>query len=373
LVTGKRAMKHIITLTGALALTTTLAQAGALDHTGQSVAVIFEQGNYVELSFGHVTPHVSGTAIPGLGGFDSGNMAKSYSQVGMAVKTKLNENLDLAVIFDQPFGANVSYPTGTSYFAAGSTAKLSTADITTVLKYRTANNVSFYGGLRYELMDAKATVPFVASYDVASDQSAGLGYVIGVAYEKPEIALRVALTYNSKISHDFNTTESSLLTGGLPVAGTTSTDSPQSVNLEFQSGVAKDTLVFGSIRWVDWTSFVIDPAGYPAPSPLVAYDSDIVTYTLGVGRKFNDHWAGSIALGFEDQVGGFASNLGPTDGRASVTIGAAYTADNKMKISGGISYVRIGDAQTTLDGTNAASNFTGNHALGAGIKVSYSF
>jgi long-chain fatty acid transport protein len=44
-----------------------------------------------------------------------------------------------------------------------------------------------------------------------------------------------------------------------------------------------------------------------------------------------------------------------------------------MKISGGISYVRIGDAQTTLDGTNAASNFTGNHALGAGIKVSYSF
>ena len=120
-----------------------------------------------------------------------------------------------------------------------------------------------------------------------------MSYLVWVAYEKPEIALRVALTYNSKISHDFDTVERSALTGGVDLAGTTTVESPQSVNLEFQSGVAKDTLVFGSIRWVDWSNYVIDPTYYTPPSPLVSYDSDTVTYTLGVGRRFNEHWEGA--------------------------------------------------------------------------------
>jgi long-chain fatty acid transport protein len=366
-------MKHIITALGALAMTTTLAQAGGVDRSGQSIASIFEAGDYVELSFGNVSPEVTGTAVAALGGFSSGDMAGGYNQIGMAVKTKLNDHWDLGVILDQPFGAKVSYPTGTNYFAQGSTAELNTTALTTVLKYKTDNNISIFGGLRYELMDAKASVPFVASYKVDSDQSSGLGYLVGVAYEKPEIALRVALTYNSKITHDFNTVESSLLTGGANVAGTTSVDSPQSVNLEFQSGVAKDTLVFGSVRWVDWSSFVIDPAGYPAPSPLVSYDSDTVTYTLGVGRRFNENWSGSVSIGFEDQVGGFASNLGPHDGKTSITIGAAYTTASKLKISGGVSYIRIGDAQTSLNDVTAASNFSDNTAIGVGMRISYAF
>ncbi|MDB5660870.1 MAG: hypothetical protein JWS10_3485 [Cypionkella sp.] len=369
-------MKHIITAVGALAMTTTLAQAGGVDRSGQSVASIFESGNYVEFSFGRVSPDVSGTSSANLGpfgGFSSGDMARGYNQIGMAVKTKLNDHWDLGVIFDQPFGAKVDYPSGTNYFAQGSTAELNASALTTVLKYRTDNNISIFGGLRYELMDAKASVPFVAGYVVDSDQSSGLGYLVGVAYEKPEIALRVALTYNSKISHDFNTVESSLLTGGFDVDGKTTVDSPQSVNLEFQSGVAKDTLVFGSVRWVDWSEFVIDPTNYPPADPLVFYNSDTVTYTLGVGRQFNENWSGSVAIAFEDQSGGFASNLGPHDGRTSITLGAAYTTANKLKISGGVSYIRIGDAKTTLDDVNAASDFSDNSAVGVGMRISYAF
>ena len=366
-------MHKILTAIGALAMTTAAAHAGGIDRSGQSIGAIFETGDYAEFSFGNISPKISGKAVASLGGFVSGDMVASYTQVGGAVKTKLSDSLDFAVILDQPFGADVAYPTGTNYFAQGSLATLSTTDLTAILKYRTASNFSVYGGLRYETMSASAKVHFVAQYKVKSDTQSDIGYVVGVAYEKPEIALRVALTYNSKIAHDFGVVDSSLLTGGANVPGTTSIESPQSVNLDFQSGVAKDTLVFGSIRWVNWSAFVIDPPRYPAPGPLVSYDEDTITYNIGVGRKFNDNWAGSISLGYESQAGGFASNLGPTDGRTSVTIGAAYTTANKVKIAGGISYVQIGNAQTTLNDTTAASDFKGNSAVGLGLRISYAF
>ncbi len=372
-------MKHQLTALGVLALTTTAAFSGGIDRSGQSILAIFEKGNYAELSFGHVTPDVSGV---GAGtapnpaqptpGQSSGNMAEAYNQMGLAVKTDLNDSLSFALIMDQPFGANVSYPAGSTYYARGSTATLKTTALTGVLKYTLPSNVSVYGGLRYETMSAEASIPFVASYTVESDTSSGVGYLVGVAYEKPEIALRVALTYNSKITHDFNTVESSLLTGGLPVTGTTSVDAPQSVNLEFQSGVAKDTLVFGSIRWVDWSSFVIDPTNYPPASALVSYDSDTITYSIGVGRRLNENWAVAASVGYEAPTGGFSSNLGPTDGKTSITLGATYTKDN-MKITGGVSYVSIGDAQTTLAAGLPAANFEGNHAVGVGIKVGFTF
>ena len=149
-------------------------------------------------------------------------------------------------------------------------------------------------------------------------------------------------------------------------------ETPQSVNLEAQSGIAKDTLLFGSIRWVNWSSFSVDPANYPPADPLVSYANDTTSYTLGVGRRFNENWSAAISVGYEAASGGFASNLGPTDGRRSVTLGATYTQD-KMKISAGVSYVDIGDAQTTLAAGLPAGTFAKNHAIGVGMKVGFTF
>ena len=57
-------------------------------------------------------------------------------------------------------------------------------------------------------------------------------------------AARVALTYNSAISYDLPTTESSFSRtnpmASVTTPSTTNTETPQSVNLEFQSGVAKN-------------------------------------------------------------------------------------------------------------------------------------
>lgn len=374
-------MNKILIAAAAVATTVTSAQAGGVERTTQSLAVLFERGNYAELSFGSVRPKVSGVGAGTTGnaaqptpGAQSGDMSGDYTQIGLAVKTALNDSLDFALILDNPFGADVNYPVS-SYFAQGSTAELKSSALTAVLRYKIGENFSVMGGLRSQTLEAVANVPFIAGYSVTGEKDRGLGYVVGVAYEKPEIALRVALTYNSKIKHELATTE--FIGGGGPFTSTTSTDTPQSVNLEAQSGIATDTLLFGSIRWVDWSAFSIAPQQYVGETgvPLVSYDNDTTTYTLGLGRRFNDNWSGAVSVSYEKSHGGFSSNLGPTDGRLGVTLGGTYTRDN-MKITAGVSYVDIGDADTTLAPKEfgiTAANFRGNKAVGFGMKVGYTF
>ena len=371
-------MMKMATIIGVMALSGNAALAGGVDRSGQSVVVLFEKGNYAEFSLGVVQPDVSGVGAAVTPGQSSGDMAGDYVTFSGAYKHQFNDRISAAIIFDQPFGANVDYPAGTGYFAQGSTAELNSNALTGVVKYTLPSNISLIGGLRYQTLGAKAFIPFVtqgptfAPYSANGKTDSAVGYLVGAAFEKPEIALRVALTYNSKVKHDLPTAETSVL-GAL--SSSTPVNTPQSVNLEVQSGIAANTLLFGSVRWVEWSKFDISPTQYKTLTggkSLVSYDSDTISYTLGLGRKFNEQWSGAVTLGYEAPTGGFASNLGPTDGYWSIGIGGSYTKDN-MKISGGIRYVSIGDADTTLGGNVAAANFTGNSAIGAGIKVGFTF
>jgi long-chain fatty acid transport protein len=347
-------------------LAATGAHAGGVERSTQSVAILFETGRYAELSFGRFSPDVSGVS-PLSPGNSSGDMAGDYNSWSLGYKMDIGDRMAFAVILDQPIGANVNYPAATLYPLRGSTATLSSSAITALLKYKFENNVSVYGGLRYETVHGEVSLPTVAAYTLNTNHDSELGYVVGVSWEKPEIAARVALTYNSAITHSLESRET---LGPGVVNGTFDTEVPQSVNLEFQSGIAKDTLLFGSIRWVDWTSFIIDPPAYPAPlGNLVDYASDRVTYNLGIGRKFNEHWSGAVTLGYEKADGERTGNLGPSDGVKSIGLAASYTMDN-MKITGGIRYVSIGDATTN---PAVSGVFTDNSGVGVGIKIGYSF
>ena len=372
-------MRHLKYAVGAAVLCATTAHAGGIDRSGQSVSVIFEDGNYAELSLGVVAASVSGTSVAALGSRDSGDMAGNFIAFSGAYKHQFTDALSGALIIDQPYGANVDYPVSTFYYAQGSTAELVSNAVTGVLRYKLPSNVSVFGGLRYQTLSAKAFIPFVTPvpgvtppYSANGANDGGVGYLIGAAFEKPEIALRVALTYNSEIKHMLATAETSVF-GALNT--TTPITTPQSVNLEIQSGIAKNTLLFGSIRWVEWSKFDISPKVYGALTSggsLVSYDADTITYSVGVGRKFSDAFSGAVTIGYEGPTGGFASNLGPTDGFWSIGVGGTYTQDN-MKITGGVRYVAIGDADTTLNKTTAAANFTGNSAIAAGVKIGFTF
>lgn len=359
-------MKRILMASVAVVAGGTAAMAGGIDRSGQGIGVLFEKGRYLELSFGLVSPSVEGRDVATA---PTGDVAGTHSQFGFGYKYDISDQLSMALIIDQPFGADISYAL-TSPVLGGTSAKAETWGVSGILRYKFNEAFSVHGGLKMHYAEGNIRLQG-AAYDLLSGYSVNLagdwapGYLVGIAYEKPEIALRVALTYNSAITHNFDTTQTLA-----PPITVTEVETPQSVNLDFQTGIAKDTLVFGSIRWADWSSFKIDPPGFPGDG-LVDLE-DTVTYSLGVGRRFNETWAGSISLTYEPKgTDPLVSPLSPTDGRFGATIGASYTKDN-MKVSGGVNYTWLGDAQPQTVGDSRGS-MTGSTAIGVGVKVGWSF
>lgn len=359
-------MKTLGVSTAALLACSTATFAGGLDRSGQGIGALFEDGNMVELSFGSVAPSVNGTF---LGAVSSGNVGADYTQTSLSLKMDLNPQISFAFIIDQPFGASVDYgDADVGYPIGGSTAEFRSTGLTLAGRYKFNDNFSVHAGLRQVSIDADVAVitpgpDYVATY--ASDASTG--YLVGAAYERPDIALRVALTYNSAM--DFShATQLQVAPGVFAPVPDTAYTMPQSVNLDFQTGVAANTLVFGSIRWAEWTATQINSYLY-TDNPIVGYEVDTVSYSIGIGRKFSEQFSGAISVGYEAANNNLADNLSPTDGYTSIQVGGTHKITDALELTGGVRYILLGDA--TTEGFGA--EFADNTALAVGVSIGYRF
>ncbi|MES0825444.1 OmpP1/FadL family transporter [Ruegeria sp. SCP11] len=375
-------MKKALLQACAVCVGATGAYAGGLDRSGQGVNILFEEGSVVQFRLGYTNPDVSGSQ----GGVDSGNVAKDFFTPHLAYKHSFSDRVDFALIYDEPFGADIEYPSNyplsiNPAAAVGGRTDVLRAEadvdaITALIRYKFDGGFSAIGGLRGQRLKANVAVPAAAGYEVDTDSDIAFGYVVGVAWEKPEIAARVSLTYNSKITHDISETESfNFVPPVFPPTAILITDeteteieSPQSINLDFQTGVAPKTLLFGSIRWVDWPQTVFAPPNYVdiVGDNLVDYADDTFTYSLGLGYQFSDQFSGAVTAGYETSTGSEVTNLGPTDGFWSLGLGGTYSLE-RAQISGGVRYTDIGDATTTTGG-----EFSGNSAWSVGFQITYS-
>lgn len=344
-------------------LSAAAADAGGIDRSGQSISDIFQAGTVAKFSFGAVSPRLSGVG--------TGDVGQGFGTASASYKTDLNDRLSVAIIWDQPFGSDVNYTTNPATSALGGTiAQVDSNAVTGVLRYKFDNGFSVHGGLRAQTASGRVSLSGQAfagiggaySLDLARDT--GFGYLAGVAYERPDIALRVALTYNSEIDHDFDSVDSRADNVN------TSTSTPESLNLEFQSGIAKDTLLFGSVRYAAYDDFTLPAAGLGGLN--LASIEDSTDYTIGIGRKLNDTWSISAVLGFsgggDDRT---QSALAPVGDSTSLGLAAIYTYEN-VKVTTGIRYTDIGDTTATVGG-NPVTQFEDNSALSAGISVAYTF
>lgn len=361
-----------------LLLGATPVLAGGIERTNQSIAPIFETGDYLELGFTHVSPSVSGhDLLPGTPG--TGDVAKSYNTYSLAYKHDFTPQISGTIILDTPFGADISYPLGKSVMLGGTAVDVSSTQVTGILRWHGDNGFGVHGGLRVSRADATVDLSGMAygpisGYSARMGADTAVGWLLGVSYEIPDIAARVALTYNSPIKHDFDTTESGLPVPSLNGNSRTEVHTPRSWNLDFQTGVAADTLVFGSIRWVKWSEFKVDPKGFTTVVGDGLVDlEDSTTFTLGIGRKFNDTWSGSAAFTYEKPGKDLVSPLAPTAGRKGITLAAIYTRDN-MKLTTGINYTWLGDAKPeTGTPDTARAQMEDNHALTVGMRLGISF
>jgi long-subunit fatty acid transport protein len=367
-------MKNFTTAGAILFMTTSMVQALGLDRSGQNIGIIFEDAeNYVELSYGSISPSVSGTDAASQ---PTGNVSQDYSQFGFGFKHQYSDAFSAAFIFDQPYGADILYPASTPVFA-GTAADVNSEAYTVMGRYELGNGFSFQGGVRAQSIDADVTLGGgaygpLSGYNLQADGDHEFGYLVGAAYERPDIALRVALTYFSAIDHQLDTIET---LGVFPPNSQTTVTTPQAVNLDFQTGIAADTLLFGSIRWADYEQTIVSPTVFGVATSggsLTDFDTDF-TYNIGVGRRFTDAFSASISAGYEAEGDVLVSALIPTNGNYSVAVGGAYDFSNGMELSGGVRYIVIGDADiATGDGTVGAS-FEDNSAVAVGMKIAYSF
>jgi long-chain fatty acid transport protein len=361
-------MRNLLTSVGALALAATAANAGGIERSRLSYGLLYEDGNYAEFGLSQVSPEVVGTYPIAFGGGSTGDMANDYLSWSISYKHQFSDRLHMGLFINTPYGADAEYAQG---IYTGLNATWESKQIAGVLRYEVTSSISVLGGLRYVMSEANIALPALlaggAPYS-ATGKTADVGYIVGAAFEKPEIALRVALTYESGMTHDFPTTETWAPFGGA-LQTTTSIEIPQTLALDFQSGVAKDTLVFGSIRWSEWSQWSVSPPGWfgVTGQEVTGFDNDVMSYQLGVGRKLSDNLSVFARIGYEKANGGVASRLAPTDGTRSIGIGGSYKMDN-VKITGGIEYAKVGDA---VDGSGVV--FAGNDALGFGLSVGFSF
>lgn len=363
-----RCIWRATTATAALLLTSPMTFAGGIERQGDPSQILFEEGkNYLEFSAITVNPTISGNPLPGIPAGPTGNIADSYQTYTLGYKRQLNDRLALAFVIDEPVGASLAYTSPLAFFS-GSSAEVSAIAYTGMAKYQVNERFSVYGGLRLVGIDGDITVnsPVTLSspYSLSVSKDYQVGYLAGVAYEIPDIALRIAATYESKTTHNFRDNT------GAPFE----VEIPQSFTLHAQTGIAPKTLLFGSAKWREWSNFNVQPPDFftfvpgvgPVNTPVASGTSDIWTYELGIGHKFTDNWSGAAVIGYEKDLGDTVGNFSGTDGFISYGLAVSYETDD-WKVTTGVRYIDLGSADSSV------TAFSGNSAVSAGVKVSYTF
>ncbi|MGO7213082.1 OmpP1/FadL family transporter [Rhizobium ruizarguesonis] len=354
-------MKTTTLLTGFVGcLFVTPAMGGGFDILGQPNDVLFEPGRYAEFGLGLGSPNVNGDITAAGPPFASGDTAPTLPFYNGAFKADINEQFSGAVIVDNPYGRKLEYNRGP---LSGLSGEVESIAITGLLRYNLSDRFSVFGGPRLQRLGGNTDISVFAGgiptgfAKVEFEDTWAVGYVVGAAFEIPEAHVRIAVTYNSAIDYDLDTSGA--------YVGTTNVKTPQSVNIDLQAPISLSTLVFATVRWAEWSETTISPPGYPLGS--LTHFNDTMTYRLGAVQMFSENWAGFAALTYEPKTDISAdAPIDATDGMWGTTLGAIYTKD-KVKVTSAVSYYQFGDASGSF------GNFTDNDVVSATVKVGYSF
>lgn len=240
-------------------------------------------------------------------------------------------------------------------------------------------NIQIYGGPTIQRLEGDVHLRgnaygAASGYDASIARNTDYGWMAGIAYLKPEIALKAALTYRSEIDHDTTTYENFPALGAAGVGTNEITiTTPKSVNLDFQTGLNPTTLLTAKVRWVPWSDFAIKPTIYGSASGLnlVDYSKDAWTAEVGLGKKLSPQLAISGAVGYDSGAGNPITSLGPVEGNWNVGLGAKYNLTPEWAVSGGVKYLMFGDAKAKLPDGSIVGDFQDNDGWVYGLRLSY--
>ena len=327
---------------------------------------MYEEGGefnaYSEVSYGSRSYDIKGTVYA-----PTGSAVKDQTSTTISVKYDVTDNITVGFTNYNQGSIQLDYSEAGSAGAAALPVVDLTIDARVLMaKYNISENIGFIAGVKQTVVkDATAnifqSVPLGASSITGGNE---IGYVYGAVYTRDDIAMRVELTAETSTDFELATTNT-----GIP-DGTTLGSTPDYMNLYFQSGIAEDTLLYGSMRTANWSENQLYV--YPHNNAATSSFTDSSTYSLGLGRKFTDNFSGSVSLSGEPK-GASASTtpLTITNGYQGITLGGKYTIDN-MSITAGYNYTQVGDKSVTPAG-GATGEFTDNTLTGLGVRVGFKF
>ena len=356
-----------------------LANAEGLERINVDPSFLFTEGSSAEIGFATVNPSLP--AVKGTGSaftFQSGlDVGRSFSALTGSVKTEMGDNFDLGLFYtNQGNGVGLDY--GTITGAEGNItikADLEMPTLAAIGKYQINDAMSVFIGAKQTTVNAGATLklgsdsnnnvnPDVTSHWELSKKT-GIGAIYGAAYEMPEIALRVVLTVEDDIDLKIPATAK----GGLAATGTATASIGDAMSLNFQTGIAEDTLLFGNIRRSNWKDNQVKVPFLVVGLQQISSFSDGDSYSLGLGRKISDDLSVSISGFYDGSSGGAISELAPTGATRTLSLGGKYAISDNADLSFGGSYSQRGDALTA----NYKASLTDSKVISLGAKVGFRF
>lgn len=396
-----------------------ISHASALEQSGQSILPFLENGNYAEANLFAVDSSVSGVVndradlVRDHQSRDTGDIAESTQFYTAAIKLQLTDRLSFGVLYDQPFSADIKYParSNNSYFDndishEGTSVKADTQNLSLLFGYSPYQHFQIYGGPVYQTVKANVALRGNAytqafnGYNAKFKQQGEVGWLLGGSYQLPDIVLKAAITYRSKIKYQFQVEEDIF---GEPLKlvenEKTKLETPASLNIDFQTGISEKSLVYMNLRWVNWKEFETRPPQYGALSEILmkeltngeyiqgfkldSYQNDQYSATLGIAHQFTEKWSTSTDVSWDSGTGNPASTMGPIKGSWSLGLGVQFNPAKNYFITGSLKYFWLGDTKTE-DGTYylpiegikpyaEQANFKNNHAIAYGLKFGYWF
>ena len=376
------------------------AMAGGWEASKLDTNFMYQEGGYAELSYGSIDySDLKGNALYTATDLKDQKTAKNQTRISGSFKMSYG-NLDVGLSSFR--SGTIQMQGGAAAYGSGGTvvpdadANLNTTSF--VGKYTFEENFSLLFIANQNSLTKTKITTTMGSYDIKAKEVTGYGY--GVSYSQPEIALRVELLVQPKSeikassSYDASSIASATAAATAAALGTsapadagyyartvvddtnfTSTLSrPETLTLNFQSGVAENTMLFGSIHKAAWSKSQIKAATDNYYSSITSNFSDTTETTIGIARKVSDTTALIASYSSEGGGGKTSTSLFTmSNGRQGISLAARYTVDN-LTITGGYSYINVGDVTVSSAASGATQATYKNNTVSAlGLKLGVSF
>ena len=327
------------------------AFAGGTEVSRQNNMILFSNDKTVNFS----TRTTSFNIKDDLFASDNQTVVKKLSIFSAAFKSSYSENISYAFEMYEPMAVTLQYPSGVK-------AQLRSQALSLTGKYNFSDSgFGIVAGAR-QLTIKRSTVNIGAALgnaDVVTTPDSGIGYMAGISYEVPAIALKVLLTQAPGIDIDVPAT----------VVGSGTVSQPTFTTLEFETGIAEDTLLYGSIHQGEHASAQVKLKGVGAISSF----EDGEKYNIGIGRKFNDKLSGSLSYTTEEGTSATGTSLlSPTNGTDTYSLGLNYSTET-TDITFGYAMSVYGDKAVTqlIGGNPFTGNFKNNDATTVGLRIKF--